>query len=503
MDWSSSLSIGGAVALLNAAWQGLVLVAGVWLATRFSGIRRNASTVSAIWLVAFALLAALPAIDSATGRTMAAPASAAGPALGKRGLLRLALREPSVFFVRTGADATEIARRLAPQRLVPFFAFAWALVAAVLLVRLGRGYAQLFRLKREAVPAPELRSLVPLADRRDTRVAISARIGTACAAGFLRPMILLPEADVRTLGRDDLARIVAHEYGHLARYDDWTNAAMQAVCAIFFFFPALAIAARQVEIARERACDDVAIERTGDRTAYARMLAAVVERAVYARRAATAPGFGASDVFGRVNHALDDHLDRRGGINPGGILFVLAVVGVAFGMARLGLPRIAHADSTPPPFVLVTDGGDTSSGGALLAALTAAGYGQVDTDDLVQLTNHGITARDIIALPNNDRSIDDLIEMHDHGVSADLARAVARAFPSSSVSDIVDFANHGVSAASVLAYVAADSTLSASDIIDLSNIGVEPDFIARLAQHGYRHLGVDKLEALHNAGFTP
>ena len=204
-----------------------------------------------------------------------------------------------------------------------------------------------------------------------------------------------------------------------------------------------------------------------------------------------------------MNHALDDHLDRRGGINPGGILFVLAVVGVAFGMARLGLPRIAHADSTPPPFVLLTDGGDTSSGGALLAALTAAGYGQVDPDDLVQLTNHGITARDIFALPNNDRSIDDLIEMHDHGVSANLARAVARAFPSSSVSDIVDFADHGVSAASVLAYVAADPTLSASDIIDLSNTGVDPDFIARLAQHGYRHLGVDKLEALHNAGFTP
>jgi len=501
MDWSSSLSIAGAVAFVNAAWQGLVLVAGVWLATRLTGIRRNASTVSAVWLVAFALLAALPAIDSALGRTTVAPVAPAGSALGPNRLVRLALHEPGVFLVRAGADATQVARRLAPQRIVPFLGLGWALAAGVFLLRLGRGYAELFRLKREAVPAPELRALVPLADRRDTRVAISAEIGTACAAGFLRPMILLPEADVRTLGRDDLARIVAHEYGHLARYDDWTNAAMQTVCAVFFFLPALAIAARQVELARERACDDVAIERTGDRTAYARMLTAVVERAVYARRAATAPGFGASDVFGRVNHALDDHLDRRGGINAGGVLFVLAVIGVAFGMARFGIPRLTHAGATPPPIVVIAD--DTASGGGLLAALEAAGYGRVDTDDLVQLANHGISARDIIVLPNHDHSIDDLIAMHDHGVTRELARAVSQAFPTAGVGDIIEFANQGVSASDVLAYVAADSSLSGSDIVSLHNNGVDPDFISRLADHGYRHLGVDKLEALHNSGFTP
>jgi len=501
MDWSSSLSTAGAVALVNAAWQGLVLVAVVWLATRFSGIRRSASTVSAIWLVAFALLAALPAIDAALGRTTVAPATPAGPALGARRLLRLAVHEPGVFVLRAGADANHVAERLGPQRFAPFLALGWTLVAGFFLVRLSRGYAELFRLKREAVPAPELRALVPLADRRDTRVAISSEIGTACAAGFLRPMILLPDADVRTLGRDDLARIVAHEYGHLARYDDWTNAAMQTVCAIFFFLPALAIAARQVEVARERACDDVAIERTGDRTAYARMLTAVVERAVYARRAATAPGFGASDVFGRVNHALDDHLDRRGGINPGGLLFVIAVIGVAFGMARLGIPRLAHADATPRPLVVIAD--NASPGGDLLAALDAAGYGHVDADDLVQLTNHGITARDIIVLPRNDRSIDDLIAMHDHGVTNALARAVSRAFPSASAEDIIEFANQGVSATDVLAYVAADSSLSAGDIVQLHNVGVDPQFISRLADHGYRNLGLDKLEALYNAGFTP
>jgi len=501
MDWSSSLSIAGAVAFVNAAWQGLVLVAGVWLATRLTGIRRSASTLSAVWLVAFALVAALPAIDSALGRTTLAPAAPAGAALGPRRLVRLAIREPGVFLIRAGADATQVARRFAPQRLVPLAVLSWALVAGFLLLRLGRGYAELFRLKRAAVPAPDLRALVPLADRRDTRVAISGEIGTACAAGFLRPMILLPEADVQTLGRADLARIVAHEYGHIARYDDWTNAAMQTVCAIFFFLPALSLAARQVELARERACDDVAIERTGDRTAYARMLTAVVERAVYARRAATAPGFGASDVFGRVNHALDDHLDRRGGIKPGGILFVLAVIGVAFGMARLGIPRLAHADSTPRPFVVIAD--ETPAGSGLLAALAAAGYGRVDTDDLVELTNHGITARDIIVMPNNDRSIDDLIAMHDHGVTSDLARAVSRAFPSATASDLIEFANNGVSASDVLAYIAADTTLSTEDVLRLHNNGIDPDFIIRLAQHGYRNLGVDKLEALHNAGFTP
>jgi beta-lactamase regulating signal transducer with metallopeptidase domain len=499
MDWSSPLGIAGAVAFINAAWQGLALVFQVWIATRVSGLR-NASTLSAVWLVTFALLAALPAIDTAIGRTAEAPPAPTGSALGPQRFVALALHAPGVFLVRAGSDAGRVAQRFAPQRLAPLVALSWALVAGILLLRLGRGYAELFRLKREAVPAPDLRALVPLADRRDTRVAVSTEIGTACAAGFLRPMILLPEADVRGLGRDDLARIVAHEYGHLARYDDWTNAAMQAVCALFFFLPALSIAARQVELARERACDDVAIRRTGDRTAYARMLTAVVERAVYARRMATAPGFGASDVFGRVNHALDDHLDRRGGVNAGGVLFVVAVIAAAVGMARLGIPRLAHAGATPRPVVIIAD---DSSGGGLLSALAAAGYGRVDPDDLVQLANHGVTARDIIVLPNHDRSIDDLIEMHDHGVTADLVRAVTQAFPSATAGDIIDFANQGVSASDVLQYVAADSSLSSSDIVDLHNAGVDPDFIGRLAAHGYRHLGVDKLEELRNSGFTP
>jgi beta-lactamase regulating signal transducer with metallopeptidase domain len=494
MSWS------GALPFVNAAWQGLALVAGIRLAIRAFGLRRSASTVCAIWLVAFGLLTALPAIDAAAQRTIDLAAPTAEPALGNRGLATLAIRQPAAFAGRLGLDAARAVNRLAPDRALPVFLFAWALVSGVLVFRLAHGYAALFRLKRNAVPAPHLRALVPLADRRDTRVALSSEIGTACAAGFLRPMILLPQADVESLDRADLARIVAHEHGHLARFDDWTNAAMQAVCAVFFFFPALAIAARQVEIARECACDDVAIRRTGDRTAYARMLAAVVERAVNARRMATAPGFGASDVFGRVNHALDDHLDRRGGVSAKGVLFVLAVVGVAFGMARLGLPRIAHVVPVARPVVVVTE---PSSGGALLAALVANGYAPVDTEVLVELTNHGISASDIIVLPNNDRSIADLIAIHDHGVSADLVRAIARVFPSSGVGDIIEFANHGLSAESVLGYAAADSSLSAGEMIDLNNTGVDPDFVSRLAQHGYRHLGVDKLQALHNAGFVP
>jgi hypothetical protein len=82
-------------------------------------------------------------------------------------------------------------------------------------------------------------------------------------------------------------------------------------------------------------------------------------------------------------------------------------------------------------------------------------------------------------------------------------RAIGQAFPSASTDDIIGFADQGISADTVLAYVAADSSLSASDIVDLHDRGVEPDFINRLAQHGYRHIGADKLESLHDSGFTP
>ena len=386
-------------ALANAAWQGLLLVGGLALAIRLLALRRHASTVCWVWLAAFAFIVCLPAIDAFAQHTAAAPQTPAGPALGKRGLVHLALQRPDRLVVRLATDATVAIERFAPKRFAPIAVLAWSIVAAALLSRLLFGLTHVAGLKSRATAAPHLQTLIPRTARRRARVAISNEIETACAAGFWLPIILLPRVDVEALERDDLARIIAHEYGHIARYDDYVNFAIKALCALFFFFPALTLAARAIERAREESCDDIAIVATGDRSAYAQMLAFLAERAIVARRMATAPGFGASEMIARVEHALDTHSDRRAGCNARGAAFIVATFAAACILGPLGIPRFVNA----------------------------ATYAHFDASATSALDEHGLLPETAFAYTRADPrlSVDDIIALSDRGIEADFVERLA------------------------------------------------------------------------------
>ena len=136
--------------------------------------------------------------------------------------------------------------------------------------------------------------------------------------------------------------------------------------------------------------------------------------------------------------------------------------------------------------------------GSLLEALAASGYGRVDVDDLIELAQHGLTAEDIVPLHGG--SLEELIDLHGRGVGAEQIRAFSQIFPGISAEELGELGDHGVS---VAAFRAADPSLSADDIAELTDHGIEPDFVRRLADHGYVSIGVDELVELADAGFTP
>jgi hypothetical protein len=139
--------------------------------------------------------------------------------------------------------------------------------------------------------------------------------------------------------------------------------------------------------------------------------------------------------------------------------------------------------------------------GSILEALQANGYGRVDVDDLIELAQHGLSADDIVPLPGS--SLDELIELHDRGVRAQQIREFGQIFPGIGADELGDLSDNGVSAADAVAFRAADPALSASDIVELTQHGIAPDFVRRLADHGYVSIGVDELVELADAGFTP
>jgi beta-lactamase regulating signal transducer with metallopeptidase domain len=153
---------------------------------------------------------------------------------------------------------------------------AYVVVAAALLLRLGAALLAVRRLVRDAV------DVTPETDR-DARAAVAA--GTRLRAGALRvpvtvgviaPVILLP-ADWRSLSAAEQAAVLRHESSHIRRGDYGWGVAAAAICALFWFHPAVWLAASRRRWFAELASDHTAARTLGV-AAYASALASMAER---------------------------------------------------------------------------------------------------------------------------------------------------------------------------------------------------------------------------------
>ncbi|MFO0808338.1 MAG: carboxypeptidase regulatory-like domain-containing protein [Gemmataceae bacterium] len=189
-------------------------------------------------------------------------------------------------------------------------ALTWAGVAAALVVRLIGAAVLLTRTVRRAPAASdELRAWVAgvataLGVRRrfDVRTLPAGSMPMACWLG--RWVVLLP-ADIPAWPEPLRWTVAAHELGHVARRDAWTDLIAQFVCRLGWPHPLLWLAARSVPRLRERACDEWVLA-TGhvDPRAYANHLLDVVVRCTRPGVALAPAMARAADLERRVRRVL-------------------------------------------------------------------------------------------------------------------------------------------------------------------------------------------------------
>ena len=95
--------------------------------------------------------------------------------------------------------------------------------------------------------------------------------------GVLKPVVLIPPAMLTGLSQAQVEAILAHELAHIKRQDFLVNLLQTAVETILFYHPAVWWVSRQIRIEREYCCDDLAVEWTGDRKAFANALVTLEE----------------------------------------------------------------------------------------------------------------------------------------------------------------------------------------------------------------------------------
>jgi beta-lactamase regulating signal transducer with metallopeptidase domain len=158
--------------------------------------------------------------------------------------------------------------------------------------------------------------------------------------GFFRPVVLLPVRALTGLTPEQLEAVIAHELGHVKRFDVAVNFFQVVVETLFFFHPAVWWLNKRIRTYREDCCDDIAIAVGGRNVSYARALAAMEDWRNVPELAMGATG---GDVAARVARLLGMR-SQKNGAQSAGVVTAALVLAAAL---TAGVTSIGLAGPTP------------------------------------------------------------------------------------------------------------------------------------------------------------
>lgn len=303
---------------MNSEWIEIVATIAVqhlWQSAMLLGLTLGALKLhplpagvrSWIWLAALVLsvLAPLAVFVPEFG---AAPAPLAAP------------RQPAPDAGLVLAEAGMPAPAVAPQpdlggaQLLDAALALWALGLLWHLARLVQGWNAARRLRRAATPMPVLEGLVGAELPAGTTISACDSVGSPMVVGLMRSCILIPRRLADDLPRPVLYDILNHEIAHVRRRDLWIGVAQQVCTALFWWSPALRLICSRLDLAREMACDEQAVQRAGHGKKYASSLLATIDQlAGHERKLVLASGIFAStkEISQRIEGVLDMDLQTR------------------------------------------------------------------------------------------------------------------------------------------------------------------------------------------------
>lgn len=293
---------------------------------------------------------------------------------------------------------------------MPWLVLAWFVGVLALAVRLCAGWWRIQALRHNGVDAApqwiraivvrlaaELRVPVPV------QVLLSTLVDAPTVIGWLRPVILLPASVVIGLSPRQLEMVIAHELGHVRRFDYLVNLVQVMIGTLLFYHPAVAWVSERVRVERENCCDDIVIAHTTDPIAYARTLTALA--AGPGDRAATlAMAVTGGSLLGRIRRMFGEPEFQHGRARAGWIAAFGAALVIAVAVAGV------HPWRTP--------GGEADAASAAVAAEAEA----APVDDGAEGPQLALSALRDASVAEADSLP---IEISDRGLHDDMQRAAA------------------------------------------------------------------------------
>ncbi|HEX3746773.1 MAG TPA: M56 family metallopeptidase [Bryobacteraceae bacterium] len=460
---------------LDTLWIALAIAGTAWALGRFLP-RTNAATRHLVWWAVLALVLILP-----LAAIRPAPPAAATPAPVKVASLPAAAPAAAAVAPPSAPAHAVFPLELRPGEWMLLVLALWFPFALVQLLRIAGSFAYIRKVKRTSLAAPpEVAKrfhhwLAACGIQRPVRLLISNRVVSPMATGFRRPAVILPQGLPAQFQDGELDHVLLHELAHIARRDDWTNLLARAIGVAAGLHPVAAWTLRQIARERELACDDWVVARTGEARPYAASLARLFEVCRPRRGAVLATGM--AENASRLGERIESLL-------AGGRQFTARSSLLRVGLASMALVALVAMGAQAPHWVVLAQSSSNTAAparpvnphGSFLAALVAAGYGDLTVDDIIALKDHGIDARFLADLSQSgwDKlSARDMIDMHDHGVQADLLHALHDAgFQHVEMRAVINAHEQGVRPATLKDAAQYGTHLTLAQIVKLKQAGV-------------------------------
>jgi beta-lactamase regulating signal transducer with metallopeptidase domain len=539
MSTSTDLMTTLAWSLLHFLWQGAAIAALAAAAMQLFG---KSTTRYFVGIVALALMCL------SFGATFALLTGA--PAAGSEAAASAPAMSPQVATPASAAGVVtlSVAGPAAPWLDFAWIARVWLAGVCLLALRVAGGLLLLEHLRRRSLSTLPVeiveRCLAlqrTLGISRVVRYCECRLVTVPAVIGFVRPIVLLPMRALTGLTAEQLEIVIAHELGHIKRFDVAINLFQVVVETLFFFHPAVWWLNRRIRADREDCCDDIAIAACGRSIAYARALTIMDGWRGAPELSMAATG---GDAASRVARLLG--IGRQTGVRSTGVLtaaFVLAAALLA-GAASIGLaqPELttrfappvetfaqvdvpleqvspitpAPADATPAPaaapLVVAPPAPPVDVPPLELVAQVDAPRAQ--TPPRTESPRRAQRAQ-TPATPNSPSYIDDmkaagldtsdvetLIGLKIHGVTGDYVRAMRDAGLTVDAEEVVGMKIHGVTPEYVAQVRAMGFEPDTEEIVGLKIHGVTPEYIEQIRAMGFA-FDAEEVVGLKIHGVTP
>ncbi len=161
---------------------------------------------------------------------------------------------------------------------------------------------------------------------KNVELLASSRISGPVTVGAFHPAVILPTSMLAETSEDVLTTAIGHEMAHIARHDFALNLLYELLYLPISFHPAAMWIHREIDRAREMACDELVTARLLDPRAYAQSIMSIAS----AICAAPGPGYSLGIFDGNI---LEQRIRRLTEGRSGGLGRARAVL--AAGLAAL------------------------------------------------------------------------------------------------------------------------------------------------------------------------